>query len=148
MDSCTWTHQRSSASKKIKWKADLELATELAVDHECDGETSCSGSPWNGLQRPQNRLRELEIRGRIETIQTTAVLRILRNVLEIWGEFGYSDASEKLLIITMKTSQRVKYIIEKKNFWPKERGYIYIYIYIYKRKKERKKEYINWWVWR
>ena len=35
-------------------------------------------------------LEDLEIRGRVETIQTTALLRsarILRRVLEIWGDF-------------------------------------------------------------
>ncbi len=35
------------------------------------------------------RLEELEIRGRVETIQTTALLRsirILRRVLETWGD--------------------------------------------------------------
>ena len=43
-------------------------------------------------------LKDLEIRGRIETIQTTALLRtarILRRVLEIEETFCHSNSSER-----------------------------------------------------
>ena len=42
-------------------------------------------------------LEELKIRGRVETIQTTALLsttKMLRRVLETWGNFCHSDSSE------------------------------------------------------
>ena len=61
-----------------------------------DGDTNCSRSPWND---PEKRLRKLEIRGRIETILTTALsksVRILRRVLEICGNiFCHTDFSVK-----------------------------------------------------
>ena len=58
-------------------------------------------------------LEDLEIRERVETIQTTALLRsarILRRVLEI--EKTSSNSSEKLSVIAdVKNSQRNKIII-------------------------------------
>ena len=44
-------------------------------------------------------LEELEITGRMMTVQTTALLRsarILRRVLETWGDFCHSNSSGKL----------------------------------------------------
>ena len=44
-------------------------------------------------------LEDLEIRGRVETIQTTILLRsarILRRVLKTWGDFSHSNFSERL----------------------------------------------------
>ena len=43
-------------------------------------------------------LEDLEVGGRVETIQTTALLRtaiILRRVLEIWGDLLSLSSSEK-----------------------------------------------------
>ena len=54
-------------------------------DHKCDGNNSCSGCTRYGPQRLRKNLEELEIKGRIKTIQTTGLLKsalILRLVLE------------------------------------------------------------------
>ena len=43
-------------------------------------------------------LEDLEVGGRVETIQMTALLRtarILRRVLETWGDLHHSNSSEK-----------------------------------------------------
>ena len=43
-------------------------------------------------------LKDLEVGGRVETIQMTALLRtakILRSVLETWGDCCHSNSSEK-----------------------------------------------------
>ena len=51
------------------------------MEHEGDSDTNCGTAP-NGLERERD---EMEISGRIETIQTTALFRsarILRKVLE------------------------------------------------------------------
>ena len=48
--------------------------------------TNALGTVPKGLEK---KLEDLGIKGRIETIQTTALLksgRILRNVLETWGD--------------------------------------------------------------
>ena len=65
----------------------LDLAKELkkTIELEDPGNTNCSCCSRNGPQEPEEKLEELEINGRIETIQTTALLRstrILRRVLE------------------------------------------------------------------
>ena len=54
--------------------------TKRVEDHEGDHNTNLNWCTWNGLQK----LKKLEIRGRIETIKTTTLLRstrILRRVL-------------------------------------------------------------------
>ena len=69
-------------SEKIVKYLDLAREQREAVEYEGDGDTNCN---WNGPER----LEELEIRGRIETIQITALLRsarILRSVLETLGD--------------------------------------------------------------
>ena len=80
--------------KKIK-KRDkyLDLARELknktTVNHESDGYTNFNWCSWYGHQRIGERLEDLEIREGVEKIQTTALLRtarILRRVLETWGD--------------------------------------------------------------
>ena len=57
-------------------------------------------------------LEDLEIRGRVETIQTTLLLRsprILRRVLEAWRDLLLSDFSERPCAnADMKNSQEVK----------------------------------------
>ena len=61
----------------------LDLAGELKkknMEHEGDDDTNCN---WRAWKDPQS-FEELEIRGRVKTIQTTALLRsarILRRVL-------------------------------------------------------------------
>ena len=68
----------------------LDLVTEQkkkkTAENEGDGGTNFSWCAWNG---PQKGSKQLEIRGRIETIHTTALLRsvrILRRVLETGGD--------------------------------------------------------------
>ena len=43
------------------------------MEHTGDGDINCSCGTWNGFQRPEKRLKELEIRGRMETIWTTTL---------------------------------------------------------------------------
>ena len=68
----------------------LDLAWELkkAMEHRSNGDIDCN---WRTRNRPQKnllrKLEELKIEGRIETIQTTALLWsaiILRRVLGTW----------------------------------------------------------------
>ena len=65
---------------KIKIDKYLDLVRELKkiVEHEGDGDTNCSWCAWNGLQKIEKRLEELDIRERIETILTRALLRSTR----------------------------------------------------------------------
>ena len=60
------------SEKKDKY---LDLAWEVkkTVEHESDGDTNCTVT--KGLVQG---LEDLEIRGRVETIQTTALLRLDR----------------------------------------------------------------------
>ena len=46
-----------------------------AVEHESDGDSNCSRPAANGLQSQRRRQEELEIRGRIETIQIIILLK-------------------------------------------------------------------------
>ena len=58
-------------------------------EHEGDGDTNCNWCTRNNSQSLEKGLDDLEIRGRVETIQTTELLRsvrILRRVLETWGD--------------------------------------------------------------
>ena len=69
----------------------LDLARELkkTMKHEGDGDTNCNWCSQHTHQRIVKGLEELEIRGQVETIQTIALLRlarILRRVLETWGD--------------------------------------------------------------
>ena len=65
----------------------LDLARQQkAVEQEGNVDTNYSWFVWNG---PQMIRKELEIRGKIETIQTTGMLRstrILRKILVSWGD--------------------------------------------------------------
>ena len=50
------------------------------------------------IKRLLQALEDLEIRGRVETIQTTALsrsARILRRVLETWETSGHSNSSDR-----------------------------------------------------
>ena len=68
----------------------LDLARELkkTMEHESDNYTNCAfGTVTKGLLKG---LEDLEVGGRVETIQTTALLktaRIQKRVLETWGDF-------------------------------------------------------------
>ena len=60
------------------------------MEHESDNYTNCEvafGTASKGLLKG---LEDLEVGGRVETIQMTVLLRtarILRRVLETWGDF-------------------------------------------------------------
>ena len=82
-----------SADQRVKIKDKyrdkyLDLERELkTIEYEKHDNTNCNRRFWNGPQKFGKGLEELEIRGGIETIQTTAVLtsaRILRRVLDTW----------------------------------------------------------------
>ena len=67
------------------------IAWELkkTLEHESDDCTNCNWCSWCSHQRIGTGLEDLEIKWRVETIQTTALLRwarILRRVLETWGD--------------------------------------------------------------
>ena len=49
--------------------------TKTDVEHESNGDTYCNWSAWNGPQRLRKALEELEIAGRIETIETAVLSR-------------------------------------------------------------------------
>ena len=65
----------------------LDLARELkSVEHEGDGNTTSSWCTWINSWKLWKRLQEWENRGRIKTIQTRALARILRSFPETWGD--------------------------------------------------------------
>ena len=58
------------------------------MEHEVNSDTSCNWSTWNDLRSLVKGREELEIVGRPEAIQATALLksaRILRRVLGTWS---------------------------------------------------------------
>ena len=68
----------------------MELARELkkTVEHENGHYTNCNFCYCYSYQREDTRTEDLEIKGWVETVQITALLRstrILRSVLETWG---------------------------------------------------------------
>ena len=76
---CLSGKQNKNESKKDRQILESWQRSENVVEHKCDG---VLGIDCKALRK---RLGELEIRGRIETIQTTVLLRsasILRKVLE------------------------------------------------------------------
>ena len=59
------------------------------MGHESDGDINCNWCSWYRHQRIDTGTGRLGKRARAETIQTTALLkstRILRRVLETWGD--------------------------------------------------------------
>ena len=77
-----WIKLKES-EKKDKY-LDLTRELEKTVEHESHGYTNCRRCSWYSHQRFGKELEDLEIRGRVETIQTRALLRsarILRRVL-------------------------------------------------------------------
>ena len=69
----------------------LDFARELnkTIEHEGDNYTNLDWRFWYSFQSLLEGLEDLEIRERVETIQTTTLLgtaRILRRVLETWRD--------------------------------------------------------------
>ena len=78
---------------KLQWKTIsiswCEKLTRSKNNNESDGNTYCSWRDRYNHQKIGKGTEELEIRARVETIQTTALLRssrILRRVLETLGD--------------------------------------------------------------
>ena len=75
-----WKKTRREISAKTlleNWKIDME--------HESDGNTNCNGCTRPNLQKCGT---DFEIRERVETIQTTALMRsaiIIIRVVDTWG---------------------------------------------------------------
>ena len=64
-----------------KWKK--------TMGHESDGDTSCNCALGTATKGLMNGLWDKKIRGRVETIQTTAILRsdkIIRRTLGNWED--------------------------------------------------------------
>ena len=60
-----------------------------AMEYENDNNTNCNWCSWYNHRRISTRTGVLGNKGRVETIQTTVLLRsarILRGVLETWGD--------------------------------------------------------------
>ena len=71
------------------WDLARELKTNMAREGEDDGDTNYKWCTWNIPEGLVNALEVLEIRRQVDTIQTIALLwsaRILRRVLETWGD--------------------------------------------------------------
>ena len=72
-------------SEKIDKYLDLARELKTTIEYEGDGDINCT---WCALKVPKGlvkRVVELDIRGRIETIQTTALLRsIVKYFVESW----------------------------------------------------------------
>ena len=66
----------------------MNLARKLKkiVEYESNGDTNCNSITWSGFQVLEKGLEEFEIGGRIETIQTTALLRSARNTEKSSGD--------------------------------------------------------------
>ena len=81
----------------------LDLASELKITpktmkYEADGGINCGWFTWEIPKALVMGPEDFEIRGQVETIQITALLRltrILRKVLETWGELLFSNSSGK-----------------------------------------------------
>ena len=87
--------------KKDKY---LDLARELkkTMEHEGDNYTNCNWCFWysHGLLK---ELEDLEVGGRVETIQTTELLRmarILKRVLETWGDLLWLKLQWKTISVS------------------------------------------------
>ena len=87
------------------------------MEHDSDNGTNCScilGTIVEGLERG---LKELEIRERIETNQTTALLRTARILRRDLGTCCYSDSSERPPVnASVKNSMIIKKASPEKNF--------------------------------
>ena len=88
MDFAVPADHRVKLKEREKKDKYLDLARELkkTVEHESDVYTNCNWCSWHSQQRMDTETGGLGKRGRVEIIQTTALLcsiRILRGVLEI-----------------------------------------------------------------
>ena len=72
----------------VKIEKYLDLGREQkTVEHESDGDTNWSWCARNNPQKPGKRLEELEIGGRIKTIQTTNnIVKISKNIQQSSGD--------------------------------------------------------------
>ena len=61
--------------KQQKTKTKQNRTKQKTVEPEGDGDTNCRWCAWDGPQKPGKRLEELEIRGRVEILQTTELLK-------------------------------------------------------------------------
>ena len=88
MQNCRLVDHRKKLKECEKKNMYLGLARDLkkkTVEPEGDHYTNCDGCFWYSNYRLLKGLEDLEVGGRVETIQTTALLRkarILRRVLE------------------------------------------------------------------
>ena len=62
-------------NKKIDIYLDLTRELKKCVEYEDKGNANCNQHSWNGSQRLVEGTEGLEISGRIENIQITALLR-------------------------------------------------------------------------
>ena len=63
--------------------------TKNPMEYEDESDTNCSWSTWNSSQRFEKVTGRVEIERHAETIQTTALLtlvRILKRIMKIWGD--------------------------------------------------------------
>ena len=89
----TCCHSDSSEEKQKSETRDkyLHLARELRklCNTKVDSDTNCNWCTWNGSKSLERGLEGLEIGGRVDTIQTTPLLRsarILKIVQKSWGD--------------------------------------------------------------
>ena len=83
---------------------------EKTVEYEGDGDSDHSWNTWNGPKGLVKRLGGLEIRGKIETIQITALLKL------DWRRFAVTRISVKKhpLKLVWKTCKTYNYCQKKK----------------------------------
>ena len=85
------------------------------VEYESDGYTIVIGALGTVTKGLIKGLEDLEIRGRVETIQTTALLRsarILRRVLETWGDLSLITSERLSAKADVKNSHGAKIMKE------------------------------------
>ena len=89
------------------------------------------GAVWTVTEKLVQRLEDLEIRGWMETIQTTVLLRwvgILRRVLETWGDLLSNE--QPSANPNVKNSKRVNDYNIKKNKKKKKKNIFFWGIYL------------------
>ena len=112
------------------WSKILKLCqrTKKTVEHEDDSHSNCSGCHQNSLQKLEKELEELEIKGKMETIQSTALLRlarILRRVLEIKGDLvTQAPMKDHLLMLRWTNTPRANNNNNNNNILLFERNYL------------------------
>ena len=73
------------SEKRVKY---IDLARQLkkTMEREGDKDTNCVRCTWESPKGLVKRLEDSEIRGKVEIVQTIALLRILRRVLKTCGD--------------------------------------------------------------